>query len=108
MWDPSVTYVNGSVVEYNNERWKALSNLTGVQPASPQWQMVATAAQVNQSQIISWNDYSTGYKGLVFWANFSAAHKKPFSIPEWGVWNQASGHGGGDNPYYIQVNTRNI
>jgi hypothetical protein len=30
------------------------------------------------------------------------AHGKPFSIPEWGVVARTDGHGGGDNPYYIQ------
>lgn len=34
--------------------------------------------------------------------NFAAAHGKPFAIPEWGIVSRSDGHGGGDNPYYVQ------
>lgn len=34
--------------------------------------------------------------------SFAAAHGKPLAIPEWGVAIRADGHGGGDNPYFVQ------
>jgi hypothetical protein len=34
--------------------------------------------------------------------DFAIAHGKPMAIPEWGVITRPDGHGGGDNPYYIQ------
>ena len=33
--------------------------------------------------------------------DMAVAHGKQLSIPEWGVWGRADGHGGGDNPFYI-------
>jgi len=33
---------------------------------------------------------------------FARARGKPFAIPEWGLYRRADGHGGLDNPYYIQ------
>ena len=45
-----------------------------------------------------------GDDGLNDWARFSAAHGKPFALPEWGpqLW-LSGGHyiGGGDDPYFI-------
>jgi Glycosyl hydrolase family 26 len=34
--------------------------------------------------------------------NFAIAHGKPMAFPEWGVATRSDGHGGGDNPYFIQ------
>jgi hypothetical protein len=34
--------------------------------------------------------------------NFAIAHGKPMAIPEWGVIIRSDGHGGGDNPYFVQ------
>lgn len=43
-----------------------------------------------------------GQEGLVRWSNFAREHHKPFSIPEWGVCKRGDGHGGGDNPYFVE------
>ena len=40
--------------------------------------------------------------GLTYFANFARQHGKPLTFPEWGVWNTSSGHGGGDDPAFIQ------
>jgi len=40
--------------------------------------------------------------GLKSWCAFAAAHSKPFTIPEWGITSLTNGHGGNDNPYFIQ------
>jgi hypothetical protein len=34
--------------------------------------------------------------------DFAIAHGKPMAFPEWGVMARSDGHGGGDNPYFIQ------
>src|SRR5688572_1748427 len=34
--------------------------------------------------------------------SFALAHGKPMAFPEWGVIIRSDGHGGGDNPYFIQ------
>jgi len=49
-----------------------------------------------------WSDLLDGDHGLRFWSSFAAAHNKPLAIPEWGVTYLANGHGGGDDPSYIQ------
>jgi len=45
----------------------------------------------------------TGYAWyLQTMRNFALSHGKPLAIPEWGLYTRSDGHGGGDNPYYIQ------
>lgn len=43
-----------------------------------------------------------GDKGIAFWCDFARRHGKPFCIPEWGVHAPEDGHGGGDNPCFIE------
>ncbi len=43
-----------------------------------------------------------GTRGLKFWSRFAAHHGKPMSLPEWGLWMRDDGHGGGNDPYYLQ------
>jgi hypothetical protein len=40
--------------------------------------------------------------GLLWHRDFAAAHRKPMSYPEWGLLERDDGHGGGDNPYFIE------
>jgi hypothetical protein len=40
--------------------------------------------------------------GLVKIANFATRHNKPFDLGEWGVIWRMDGHGGLDNPYFIE------
>jgi hypothetical protein len=51
----------------------------------------------------SWQVHYSGEFGLKFWSDFAAEHGKKFSVAEWGVYPgpASSGHGGGDNPFYI-------
>lgn len=39
--------------------------------------------------------------GLCRFAEFARAHRKPFSVPEWGIRNQAGDGGGGDNAVFV-------
>jgi Glycosyl hydrolase family 26 len=48
-----------------------------------------------------WAAYVNGSYGLKWLAGFAALHNKPISIPEWGVVHRSDGHGGGDNPYFV-------
>jgi beta-mannanase len=46
-----------------------------------------------------WNYLSGRLNAL---RDFAAAHGKPMAFPEWAVLIRSDGHGGGDNPYFIQ------
>ena len=50
-------------------------------------------------QQTAWNSHAWYLQTM---RNFAVAHGKPFAIPEWGVVARTDGHGGGDNPYFIQ------
>jgi hypothetical protein len=50
-------------------------------------------------QTNGWNEMS---HGLYVMRDYAVAHNKQLSIPEWGVWTRPDGHGGGDNPLYVQ------
>lgn len=62
----------------------------------------ATADQRLEAQKKSWSVIKDGDHGLVFWRNFAQAHGKRLAIPEWGLTTRPDGHGGGDDPYYIE------
>jgi len=49
-----------------------------------------------------WNNLLTESYGLNWVQTFATQHKKPISIPEWGTGTRPDGHGGGDDPYFIQ------
>ncbi|GAB6901749.1 hypothetical protein JCM9957A_48390 [Kineosporia succinea] len=55
-----------------------------------------------QRQAKAWNDTYDSRYGLRFWSRFAARQGKPMSLPEWGLWERPDGHGGGDNPYFIE------
>ena len=42
-----------------------------------------------------------GSRGLSFWSAFASQHKKPLSLPEWGLWRSRNGIGGAENPTYL-------
>jgi hypothetical protein len=50
----------------------------------------------------AWNGFLTENYGLTWLASFAAQHGKRLSFPEWGVQWTCDGHGGGDDPYFIQ------
>jgi hypothetical protein len=53
-------------------------------------------------QQAAWDEIFGGSRGLAFWSDFAKAHGKPMSLPEWGLWKREDGHGGGDNPLFIE------
>lgn len=49
-----------------------------------------------------WTDYLKRPYGLEWHRNFAKAHGKPLAYSEWGVGQKPNGHGGGDNPHFVQ------
>ena len=49
-----------------------------------------------------WADLVGQTYGLAWQRDFARAHGKPVSFPEWGVTLRPDGHGGGDDPYYVE------
>ena len=49
-----------------------------------------------------WQELLKGDHGLEWHRRFAAAHGKPMSYPEWGTGTRPDGHGGGDDPYFIE------
>jgi hypothetical protein len=48
-----------------------------------------------------WNHIVTQTYGLNWLSSFASQHGKRMSIPEWGVVYKCAGHGGGDDPYFV-------
>jgi hypothetical protein len=54
----------------------------------------------------AWNDILNAQGGGLNWfVNFAKTHGKPLGIGEWGLMNRSDGHGGLDDPYYVQQMT---
>ncbi len=49
-----------------------------------------------------WTNLLTESYGLNWLQTFATQHNKPISFPEWGTGARPDGHGGGDDPYFIQ------
>lgn len=49
-----------------------------------------------------WNEILNGPYGLQWHRRFAAEHGKPMTYPEWGMVIRPDGHGGGDNPHYVE------
>ena len=63
----------------------------------------ATAAELDQRRRTVWEKVLLhGDHGLTFWRDFAEKHRKPFSIPEWGVDSRPDKHSGLDNPKFIE------
>jgi len=43
-----------------------------------------------------------GDHGLDWFVSLAQQHQKPLAVAEWGLWAEGSGHGGGDDPSYIE------
>jgi Glycosyl hydrolase family 26 len=70
-------------------------------------------AQGWQDPVKRWADFVSQPYGLAWHRDFAAAHAKPMTFPEWGVAIRDDGHGGGDNPYFIEqmyewIRTNNV
>lgn len=50
----------------------------------------------------AWNHLVTKPYGLDWLAGWAASRGKRLSLPEWGLSKRCDGHGGGDNPYFLE------
>ena len=65
----------------------------------------ASAKEILERQKRAWNDDLNNEKryGLSYWPKFAKRHgNKPLCLPEWGSCLREDGHGGGDNPFFIE------
>jgi glycosyl hydrolase family 26 len=91
---PGDSYVDFIGLDVYDQSW-----VTGSYP----WPAGSTAAQIAAAQQTAWdNDIYGGDHGLAFWTGFAATHGKLLVIPEWGVCDRSDGHGGMDDPDFIQ------
>ena len=75
----------------------------GVDVYDTSWTWYPTPAGVttDAARTSAWNWLLKGDHGLTYWSGFAHQHNKPMSITEWGVTWRSDGHGGGDNPYFV-------
>jgi glycosyl hydrolase family 26 len=52
--------------------------------------------------VARWKDLVNGDGGLLWHRNFAREKGKRMTFPEWGLTLREDGHGGGDDPYFIQ------
>jgi len=83
---PGAAYVDYVGVDVYDASW------THYLPGTP-----PTAAQ----QAATVNDLLNGPYGLAYWAAFAKQHQRPLAVPEWGVTWRSDGHGGGDDPTFV-------
>ncbi|HZV25028.1 MAG TPA: glycosyl hydrolase [Acidothermaceae bacterium] len=74
----------------------------GVDIYDSSWSRYPTAATgLAAAQAAAWNDDVNGADGLAFWSAFARSHAKPMAITEWGLVAMTNGHGGGDDPAFV-------
>jgi hypothetical protein len=54
-----------------------------------------------KDHVATWNHFLVEPTGLNWLANFTAQHGKRIAFPEWGLNWRCDGHGGDDDPYFI-------
>ena len=91
---PGEAFVDYVGVDVYDETWNA---------DTYPWPTDASAAEIERRQKKVWDDWIMGSRwGLAFWAKFAREHGKPLAIPEWGLVRADHGHGGLDNPHFIE------
>jgi hypothetical protein len=72
-------------------------------PDTYPWPKDANVAEIERRQKKAWDGWIVySPRGLKFWSEFAQKHGKPLAFPEWGLVNGSEGHGGGDNPYFVE------
>ena len=67
------------------------------------WPAGSSAEEIERRQKKVWQEWiMDSSHGLVFWTKFARDHGKPLAIPEWGLNHADHGHGGMDNPWFIE------
>ncbi len=66
-----------------------------------QWYPVPAGLTDTEARQKAWNWLERGDHGLNFWRDFAKSHKKRLAIPEWALSHRDDGHGGGDDPLFM-------
>jgi hypothetical protein len=89
--DAVVDYVG---VDVYDETWNA---------ETYPWPADASAAEIERRQKKVWDEWiMASPRGLTFWRKFARDHGKPLAFPEWGLVSADHGHGGRDDPHFIE------
>lgn len=83
--DPELVYPGDAYVDYIGLSVFDQSFYSGYQVAAQRW-----------NHILSYPF------GLQWHRDFAALHGKPLTYPEWGLIERPDGHGGGDNPFFLE------
>jgi len=97
-YDSTKYYPGDAYVDYVGVDTYDISWAAGAYP----YPSSCNAACKLKRQKVAWDDKLNGTFGLKFWANFAKSHGKPFTLPEWGLWDRPDGYGGADNAYFIE------
>ncbi|HUQ76732.1 MAG TPA: Ig-like domain-containing protein [Burkholderiales bacterium] len=105
VWNPTATWTDPA---WLNATWPgdAYVDLVGIDLYDQSWvqntypypSTCDSACRLARQQT-AWNTHAWYLQTM---RNFAVTHGKPFALPEWGVVARTDGHGGGDNPYFIQ------
>ncbi len=105
-WNPTlgVSTENGKPFDCENAYpGDAYVDYIGPDTYDDDWGVYPTSGTVTQAmQDQTWQNIVSQDHGLSWFVTFAAAHGKPLAVAEWGLWAIGSGHGGGDDPTYIQ------
>lgn len=91
---PGAAFVDFVGIDVYDETWH---------PDTYPWPKDADAAEIGRRRKKAWDEWILNSpRGLAFWSEFAKKHSRPLAVPEWGVVGAAHGHGGGDNPHFIE------
>lgn len=61
----------------------------------------ASVEERDRRRAAVWAEIYGGDHGLAFWVRFATDRRLPLAVPEWALTDRADGHGGRDNPYFV-------
>ncbi len=65
------------------------------------WYPLPESVRLATAQVSVWSYIVNAEYGLTWWSAFAAEHDKQFGLSEWGVTWRPDGHGGNDNPDFV-------
>ena len=65
------------------------------------WYPLPESVRLAAAQLSVWNYIVKGKYGLTWWSAFADKHDKHFGLSEWGVTWRPDGHGGNDDPDFV-------
>jgi hypothetical protein len=105
VWNPTATWTDPA---YLSATWPgdAYVDVVGIDLYDQSWvrntypypTLCDSACRLAHQQT-AWTGYAWYLQTM---RDFAVTHAKPLAIPEWGLYTRSDGHGGGDNPYYMQ------